>query len=479
MYTEHHQRNPLPKLLSICVLLLLFILVINALRLFEKDTIQPSTAKVDVTDIPPKSNLSETKTIPEETLPSDVNQVRQKPVAAETRETSKTRKTLPKSIRDIDTLDKRRWPDGFQLHRYWWVGHAAVYVAEMDRNSENLEFDVELANTQIIGRETITGTTRRLRQKGLQPFAGVNGSFGIRSDSYGRGGMMFNLYIEDGELISIPILLDRWGYSPPSPWGETSFGITSDGEYLLDAVQLNGKLSVGEDTLKIDAINQICDSLSPVVLFTPRFGRTTLTRRCYEFTLKELKLPLTGKYSSRFEVTAVNPRGSSIIPSDGVVLAIESRLGSKWYRKIGKSTKGEITIALTPEKWQTIQNGIGGNLRLLRDGKIEPELVKFNQTGGRSAHSHSNGAHRHPRSALGFNDDKLFLIVVDGRKPGYSSGMNLYQMADFLNDLGIEHAINFDGGSSSALWALGNIVNRPAHDYERRIFNVAMIRKRE
>ncbi len=457
MYTENNHRNPLPKLIAICGLLLLFILVINAVQVFEKEVFQPSTTQIDVKEAQPKPI--------KEAQPKLIN--------------VKAKETLPNSVRRRDALDTRRWPDGFQLYRYSWVGGAVVYVAEMDRDAKNLRFDVALANSQILGRETVTGATKRLRKKGVLPLAGVNGSFGIRGDSYGRGGTIFNLHIQKGELVSIPKLLDKWGYSPPTPWGETSFGVTSDGEFLLDAVQLNGKMRIGKETLVIDAINQFCDSSCPVVLYTPRFGRATLTRRCYEFTLQELTLPLTGKYASRFVVTAVNPRGNSPIPSDGVVLAIEPRLATRWYKKITESSTGVLEIALTPEKWQTIQEGIGGNLRLLRDGDIEPELAEFARGRNNSAYRHSNAAHRHPRSALGFNDEKLFLIVIDGRKTGYSMGMTLYQMADFFNDIGIKHAINFDGGSSSALWALGKIVNRPAHAYERPIFNVAMIRAKE
>ena len=449
MYPENNQRNLLPKLITICGLLLLFILVINALRLFEDRAPQQLTTKVEAKE-------PRTKSIT---------------VAVE--------KKQPRSVRSKDALYTKRWPDGFQLYRYKWTGNAAVYVAEMDRDAKNLRFDVELANSQILRRETITSATRRLRQKGVQPLAGVNGSFGIREDNYGRGGTIFNLHIQKGELVSIPKLIDRWGYSPPTPWGETSFGVTEDGEFLLEAVQLNGKIRIGEETLTIDAINQFCDTSCPVVIYTPRFGKKTLTRRCYEFTLKKLTLPITGKYTSRFVVTSVNPRGSSIIPSDGVVLAIEPRTANAWYRNIVKSTTGVLEIALTPKKWQTIQEGIGGNLRLLRDGEIEPELIEFYRSRGRSAPRHDNGAYRHPRSALGFNDEKLFLIVVDGRRPGHSSGMTFYDMASFFKDIGIKHAINFDGGSSSALWALGDIVNRPAHDYERPIFNVAMIRTKE
>lgn len=450
MNIENKHRNLLHKLIAMCILLLLFITVINVMRaLDDHDNTSQSSTKYIVKDINPK------------------------PI------TVRAKEKLAKSIRRKDALQKRESPDGFQLNRYFWVGNATVYVAEMDRDNANLMFDVELANAQIIGRETVTGATRRLKKKGILSLAGVNGSFGIRSDGYGRGGMIFNLHIQDGELVSVPILLDRWGYSPPTPWGETSFGVTPDGEFLLDAVKLNGKISIDNATLTIDAVNQICDSSSPVVIYTSRFGRSTLTRRCYEFVLKKLTLPITGKYNSQFVVTAVNPRGNSAIPSDGVVIAIEPRLGSRWYKKITKNTTGSLEIALTPNKWQTVQNGIGGNLRLLRNGIVEPELAEFARTRGGSAYRHNNGASRHPRSALGFNDEKLFLIVVDGRRAGHSMGMTLYDMANFLKDMGVKHAINFDGGSSSALWALGDIVNKPAHDYERPIFNVALIRKRE
>ena len=433
-------RLHLTRFITVCILLLLSILVIGALRAVEH------------------------------------------PFFRSLASTNKYSEPLPDTVRKRDELERKRWPEGFRLHRYWWVGGAAVYIAEMDRTARNLQFDVELANDQILRRETITSATRRLMNRNILPLAGVNGSFGIREDSYGRGGMIFNLHIQNGELVSIPIARDRWGYSPPSPWGETSFGITPDGEFLLDRVQLNGQLRINNsstDTLLINAINQICDSSTPVVLFTPRFGHRTLTRRCYEFTLKRLKLPLTGKYNSRFVVTEVNRRGNSDIPSDGVVLAIESRSARDWSGSITESTTGTLEIALTPKKWQQVQQGIGGNLRLVRDGEVEPELLAFGASRGQTASAHRNGASRHPRSALGFNEDKLFLIAIDGRQPGYSMGMTLYDMGKFFSELGIKHAINFDGGSSSTLWALRKVVNSPAHGYERRIFNVAMIRAKK
>ena len=375
-----------------------------------------------------------------------------------------------------DYLKKSDWPKGFRIYRDWWKERdAAVYVAEMRRESENLRFGVELANTRLLGRETISSMARRLAQQDIPLLAGVNGSFGLRGDRIGRGGIIFNLHIQDWELVSIAPRRNWWGFPPPSPWGETSFGVTTDGEFLLDAVELNGVIHINGESLEVDCINQIPESDCAAVLYTPRFGEQTLTRRSYEVVLKQLELPLTGRYRSHFKIDAVNQRGNTTIPSNGVVLALDYHLAQEWDATFRAGRTGTLEIALTPTKWQQVTDGIGGNIRLLRNGKIEPELVEFNQSGGRSNYRHRNGARLNPRSALGFSDDKLFLIVVDGRQYGYSIGMTLYEMADFLRDLGAKHAINFDGGGSSALWGLGDIVNRPSRGYERSVFNVAMI----
>ena len=378
--------------------------------------------------------------------------------------------------RKRDYLKKSDWPQGLRIYRDWWKERdAAVYVAEMRRGSENLRFGVELANTQLLGRETITSMAGRLAQYDIPLLAGVNGSFGLRGDRVGRGGVIFNLHIQDWELVSIAPRRDWWGFPPPSPWGETSFGVTTDGDFLLDAVELNGTIHINGESFEVDCINQIRETGCSAVLYTPRFGEQTLARRSYEVIFKGLELPLTGRYRSHFKIDTVNRRGNSTIPPNGVVLALDHHSAVKWDATFRAGGTGTLEIALSPTKWQRVPDGIGGNLRLLRNGKIEPELVEFHESGGRSNYRHRNGARLNPRSALGFNDDKLFLIVVDGRQHGYSIGMTLYEMADFLRALGAKHAINFDGGSSSALWGLDDIVNRPSRGYERSVFNVAMI----
>jgi hypothetical protein len=59
----------------------------------------------------------------------------------------------------------------------------------------------------------------------------------------------------------------------------------------------------------------------------------------------------------------------------------------------------------------------------------------------------------HPRTALCFDDigDWLLLVVVDGRQPGFSEGVSLYELAKILQSQGCSQSINMDGGGSSIL----------------------------
>jgi hypothetical protein len=62
----------------------------------------------------------------------------------------------------------------------------------------------------------------------------------------------------------------------------------------------------------------------------------------------------------------------------------------------------------------------------------------------------------HPRTALGFDDSGawLLLVVVDGRRPGFSEGVTLYELAAILRSEGCTQSINMDGGGSSIMLIL-------------------------
>jgi exopolysaccharide biosynthesis protein len=82
---------------------------------------------------------------------------------------------------------------------------------------------------------------------------------------------------------------------------------------------------------------------------------------------------------------------------------------------------------------------------------------------------------RHPRTALGWNDEHFFLTVVDGRQEPLSIGMTYPELASLLSGLGCTHALNLDGGGSSTLWLDGYIMNSPSDGRERRVANSLIV----
>ena len=76
----------------------------------------------------------------------------------------------------------------------------------------------------------------------------------------------------------------------------------------------------------------------------------------------------------------------------------------------------------------------------------------------------SFAAARHPRTAVGLDNETgvLWIAVVDGRQLPYSAGMSLPELTELFLALGVDEAINLDGGGSSAMSVAGRIVNRPS-----------------
>ena len=102
-----------------------------------------------------------------------------------------------------------------------------------------------------------------------------------------------------------------------------------------------------------------------------------------------------------------------------------------------------------------IENAVGGFHRILVLGEPTERTLNIEA--------------RHPRSAAGISVDGnyLYLLVVDGRRPG-SVGSTERETALILRSLGSWEGINFDGGGSSALvlrYPDGRVrpVNTPIH----------------
>lgn len=368
---------------------------------------------------------------------------------------------------------KTLFPDlaqGLHLYRYDWdVETCVLYVAEMSRHETSLHFEVMLANAQVIGKETVRSMANRRTQRGdRRVLVAVNGGFGVLGDMRGYGGVLENLHIQDGELITQPT--DT----------EACFGVTESGEFLSTPVQMKANLQIGTHTLPLGCINQRRLDGCQVTLYTPRLGESTRTnrRRGSEVILSGLPLPLTPDYTHSYRIEEVSRDGNSTIPRDGAVLWINARLKDPSVAQFNAGADGTLTLTLSPPEWNQVRHAIGGRLRLLKDGKINETIAEMHHaekrhTPGKRA-SVLNLSHE-PRTALGYNADKLFLVVADGRQPKYSTGLTLYELASILIELGATEAINLDGGSSSTFIVDGEVINKPSGQQERDVLNAVFI----
>jgi len=83
---------------------------------------------------------------------------------------------------------------------------------------------------------------------------------------------------------------------------------------------------------------------------------------------------------------------------------------------------------------------------------------------------------RHPRTCLGINEESFLFVTIDGRSET-AAGMNLFEVQNFLLDLGCQDAINLDGGGSTSMWIKDKgLVNMPSDKTgERSVANALIV----
>lgn len=97
--------------------------------------------------------------------------------------------------------------------------------------------------------------------------------------------------------------------------------------------------------------------------------------------------------------------------------------------------------------WQAWSFGPG----LLSDGEV---TVGENTEVSRAMNSN-------PRTAIGQIDDNHYVFVVSDGRTDESKGLSLYELAEFMENLGCRTAYNLDGGGSSTMYFNGSVVNNP------------------
>ncbi|MBP3656130.1 MAG: phosphodiester glycosidase family protein [Clostridia bacterium] len=114
--------------------------------------------------------------------------------------------------------------------------------------------------------------------------------------------------------------------------------------------------------------------------------------------------------------------------------------------------------------WQTFEFGPV----LVEDGQAAELPLK-------SFYVNCNEGYYEPRTGIGqVGPLHYMVIVVDGRRDGYSKGASIPQLQELFLEEGAQFAFNLDGGGSTTLYFLGEVVNMPSGGKERSVSDVIM-----
>ncbi len=126
----------------------------------------------------------------------------------------------------------------------------------------------------------------------------------------------------------------------------------------------------------------------------------------------------------------------------------------------GKTIRYDITLHSepNPEGCQLVV-ALGGGPRLLPQlGAVEEAFLDY--ANGQVIRDAIGSNRPNARSSVGITSEGNIILAMVAQKPESTtkSGLSLPELAEFLSTLGVEKAINLDGGSSSSLFFQGETI---------------------
>ncbi|MFE9560078.1 phosphodiester glycosidase family protein [Streptomyces sp. NPDC006487] len=294
---------------------------------------------------------------------------------------------------------------------------------------------------------------------------------GTNAQWFGAGAPL-GLYVKDGRLLGA------------ATQGRGGFRITNGGRQLdVDTYTTRITVRAGGSTREIDGVNRIpgeiwncggvggdqptqhpqhdfkCTDESELVRFTPEWS-TPPTGAGAEVVL-DRDDRVTAVHRTR---GAKPPAGGSTLQAIGASaewLVSHARPGARLGITQRVMDGAGHDVPLTPD---TTILQIGPTL--VRDGRIAVNALADGiiREGDDQTFTYNWVVRGNPRSMIGVDGQgRLLLVVVDGRRAGWSEGLGVAAAARLMKSLGAREALNLDGGGSSVMVTAGSgIVNRPS-----------------
>lgn len=323
----------------------------------------------------------------------------------------------------------------------------SMHVLKVSRARKELQLDSTLGGGRRFAMTTVPEQIRFVPADWGKVIAAVNGD--LYNDHPDYPGDPKGLQIAHGELVS-----------GPSP-NRVCFWLDVEGDPQHGDVRSRFEVTWPKGDVTPFGFNEARPDDS-AVLYTSVVGESTRTKGGLDLVLERDGdspwLPLAIGRVYRARIARLQSEGNAPLTTNTLVLS----LGPRLLDGLPKPEEGEVIqlATTTTPPLVDLRTALGGGPTLVTQGRAKE------WTGLRL---------RHPRTAIGWNDEHLFLVVVDGRQLRLSAGMTFPELADYMVKLGCQEAIALDGGGSATCWAYGNVLNSPSQGRERPAANALVV----
>ena len=329
---------------------------------------------------------------------------------------------------------------GVQYKKYTYSNTYTNSINHLAINVGDQTTEVQLGMPATVnGKESTVANANRHSSEGNRVVGAINASFYNMSQGYPLFLLAKDNVILNGGTVSSGS--DEYMNVP------TAFGMTADGKGVIDYFDFDVTLTHKGSNYEMSGLNRVRNG-QEAVIYTPQFYSKTTDTNQYGFEIVvDTGSPIT---ENRFgqtltgKVTQIKAYGSTeklAIPSTGFVVSLQ---GGDWYSKLSHVAVGdEMSVNFTIDQlWQNAQFILASGPYLVKDNKLYIMMSTSSDRAKEIA----------PRTvvATSNNGQTVHFITVDGRQ-SHSKGMNMVQLANYLVALGVDRAINLDGGGSTTM----------------------------
>ncbi len=339
-----------------------------------------------------------------------------------------------------------------------------VYVSRMDRSNPNVTLEGTLANNYLYNGRTrvrdmfgayegTLGFWGKQWGTRMDAVVGINGFFTV-SDSdptLASGQVQSGWYIKH---------FDTCETTAGFVWNQSREAFIAGGVYHVGKKQNIVFLENTDIQPKnIHGVNR-ARSNDEIVMYTTHYGASTRTDENGIELVIEIERPVGTLPTVQGVIRQVrNHAGNTPIQFDQVIISgvgeakvdmLRSRavVGQRVAISQEVTYCGFVEDPALKRDWTNAYTSIGvANNIVVKEGQVPAGLARNDIQ---------------PMTAIGFNDQYIYFIVIDGRnsKAGVSRGMSSYEIGVFAkNYLDATYAVTLDGGGSSTMVVNGEVKN--------------------